>query len=134
MEADDLYPAVKDVVQEEQLKKKLEEKQTKKIGWFSYGKKELKEDEIHDIEKFIEDNFSEELTIYTRPMAFAYVETTVFLNEANIYVGKKEKGCFEGVLLKLVDLELTLSKREKGMDVKLNLTDLTIDLVENNYL
>lgn len=36
--------------------------------------------------------------------------------------------------MKLVDLDVSVSKREIGLDAKIELKDLSLDLVENSFL
>ncbi len=45
----------------------VEEKSVSKIGWFSYGRKELSSVELAEIEEFLEKNFNEEYKPVRRP-------------------------------------------------------------------
>ena len=80
------------------------------------------------------ENFSEEVKVYKRPLDYGYMQLNLSLNDATIFIGKRDKTIFQGIVLKLVDLDVSVSKREIGLDAKIELKDLSLDLVENSFL
>lgn len=72
--------------------------------------------------------------MYKRPEDYGYIQVSISLNEATIFIGKKGRDIFEGIVLKLVELSVNLKKREKGLDAAITLTDMSLDLVENSFL
>ena len=48
------------------------------------------------------DNFSEEVKIYKRPADYGFIQVNILMNEATIFIGKRERQFYEGVDLKLL--------------------------------
>jgi hypothetical protein len=70
-----------------------------KTGWFSYGKKELTEAEVTEIEDFLVKNFNEEYRPVRRPMDYFYLIVEVNLHRAEIMLGSKMNYLSYGVAL-----------------------------------
>lgn len=128
METQEFARIIREEVKLREKKKIISNKETKKFAWISYGKKDLSEAELKEIEKFLEDNFSEEEIVVTRPRDYSYLEVKLFLEEAVFTIGRVEGSRAQGVELSLKQLSTSFRKRENGYFLNFVLADLAVDL------
>jgi hypothetical protein len=81
---------------------------------FTYGKKELTDREVEDIEMFLEKNFNQEFKPVKRPTDYWFVVVELKLRRTEVIIGTKESHLSEGLGVTMLNSVTQFKLREGG--------------------
>lgn len=114
-------------LQSKEKERIVKEKKDKSRGWFS-GPKELTAKQIEEIQKYLNDNFGQEVKSVVRPADYHHISLKFTLRKLEVVVTNAISIMKEGLYLQLDELIICFKLRQGGFTVDMTLMDIGFKL------